>query len=58
MGRLLAPYAQQALADRILAFQKHYQRIAQPFEWKFTRTDLHRLLTRCISQADELAEAA
>jgi hypothetical protein len=45
------------LAHRILAFQEHYQQIAQPFEWKFTRSDLNRLLTRC-SQRDELADAA
>ena len=32
------------LEDRILAFQAHYETIAEPFEWKFTRADLHRLL--------------
>ncbi len=34
------------LTHRILAFQDHYQRIARPFEWRFTRTDLQRLLQR------------
>jgi transposase len=34
------------LADRLLAFQEHYQAVAQPFEWKFTRRDLLRLLAR------------
>ena len=34
----------QELEDRILAFQAHYETIAEPFEWKFTRADLHRLL--------------
>jgi len=29
---------------RLLAFQDHYERIATPFEWKFTRTDLDTLL--------------
>jgi hypothetical protein len=33
-----------ALAQRILAFQLHYQRIARPFEWRFTRRDLAALL--------------
>lgn len=33
-----------ALRSHILAFQDHYQRIAKPFEWKFTRQDLDRLL--------------
>ena len=32
-------------ADRILALQHHYQAIAQPFEWKFTREELARLMT-------------
>ena len=35
-----------AVAARILGFQDHYQAIARPFEWKFTRRDLHRLLLR------------
>lgn len=32
--------------DRLYRFQTHYQEIAQPFEWKFTRRDLLRLLAR------------
>ena len=32
------------VAARLLAFEKHYEEIAQPFAWKFTRDDLHRLL--------------
>jgi hypothetical protein len=31
---------------RLLAFQDYYARIANPFEWRFTRADLQRLLTR------------
>lgn len=31
---------------RILAFQVRYEQLATPFEWKFTRVDLDRLLTR------------
>jgi DDE superfamily endonuclease len=34
------------LADRILAFQADYERLAVPFEWRFTRADLARLLQR------------
>ena len=34
------------LQDRILAFQAYYETIAEPFEWKFTRADLHRLLDK------------
>ena len=32
--------------DRLLAFQERYQDLAQPFEWKFTRRDLKKLLQR------------
>lgn len=48
----------KALSHRILAFQKHYQQIAQPFEWKFTRKDLQRLLARCPAQIADLPHAA
>lgn len=37
------------LTERIQAFQLHYQKIARPFQWKFTRKDLQRLLQRCPS---------
>ncbi|MGH3682546.1 MAG: IS630 family transposase [Natronosporangium sp.] len=35
-----------ALAERILAFQDRYNRAATPFDWTFTRHDLHALLDR------------
>lgn len=34
------------LEDRILAFQERYQQIAKPFDWKYTRQDLRRLMAR------------
>lgn len=34
------------LALQILAFEKHYNATARPFDWRFTRTDLNQLLTR------------
>jgi transposase len=36
----------EILAEQILAFEQHYNATARPFDWKFTRTDLNRLLTR------------
>ena len=36
----------QALAERLLTFQQHYEAIAQPFQWAFTRADLQRVLDR------------
>lgn len=35
-----------ALEDRILAFQERYLENARPFQWKFTRADLSRLLAK------------
>ena len=35
-----------AVSERLLAFERHYEAIAKPFEWKFTRHDLSRLLDR------------
>jgi hypothetical protein len=35
-----------ALAERVLAFQARYNATATPFDWRFTRTDLDRLLDR------------
>jgi hypothetical protein len=35
-----------ALKERILGFQQYYEQIAKPFEWKFTRKDLNRLMCK------------
>ena len=34
------------LQAHLLAFGRRYEQIAAPFQWKFTRTDLHQLLTK------------
>jgi hypothetical protein len=34
------------LKSRLLAFQAHYENVAKPFEWKFTRDDLKRMLAK------------
>jgi hypothetical protein len=36
----------QDVADRLLGFQRYYQNIATPFEWKFTRADLCELMKK------------
>ena len=46
------------LEDRLLGFQEHYQEVAKPFEWKFTRRDLRRLLSRLDSDEPEHRLAA
>jgi hypothetical protein len=35
-----------AVEERLLAFGRHYEQVAQPFQWKFTRDDLDQLLER------------
>ncbi len=32
--------------DRLIAFERRYNKTARPFEWKFTQTDLEDLLAR------------
>jgi len=36
----------QELEAQILGFQAHYETVAEPFEWKFSREDLHRVLAK------------
>jgi hypothetical protein len=47
-----------AARHRILGFHKHYQTVARPFQWRFTRRDLPRLLARCPSSNDHAKRAA
>ncbi len=45
--KVLTPNDSLSLADikdRLLKFQKHYECVATPFEWKFTRKDLANLM--------------
>lgn len=46
------------LEDTILAFQERYQQHAKPFQWKYTREDLARHLSRLTSDAAPRARAA
>jgi hypothetical protein len=46
------------IEDRLLAFERHYEQIADPFEWKFTRADLDALLKRFERHDDSLRRAA
>jgi hypothetical protein len=42
---------------RLLAFQRRYEQTAAPFNWRFTRADLNRLLHR-LEEHEQLARAA
>jgi hypothetical protein len=44
--------------DRLLRFQTHYERVARPFQWKFTRDDLARLLAKLDIPATVQSQAA
>ena len=50
--------SREAVAARILGFQDHYQVVARPFEWKFTRRDLHDLLERSVMHEDPPSQKA
>ena len=47
-----------AVNDRLLQFQAYYQEAATPFQWKFTRRDLNRLLKRVDALESRTAVAA
>lgn len=42
----------QDVEDRVMGFQRYYETIAKPFEWKFTKNDLTKLLNK-IKKASE-----
>jgi hypothetical protein len=48
----------ELVASRLLEFQDRYEQIARPFEWKFTREDLARLLSRLPANSRPTAKAA
>lgn len=45
------------LEQRLLAFQRRYEQAAKPFQWKFTRRDLDKLLQR-LAEPKQLRPAA
>jgi hypothetical protein len=58
--KVLTPNDYQDLAEvefRLLRFQDRYSQIARPFEWKFTRADLARLIRRLHNQQQLQAAA-
>lgn len=36
----------KTVEQRLLHFQSHYEKIAKPFQWKFTKDDLKRILSK------------
>ena len=54
--KVLTPNDFLSREQRLLAYQKHYQQTASPFQWTCTRKDLNALLTKLSTKA--LAAAA
>jgi hypothetical protein len=48
----------QAVVDRLDDFEHHYNQIAKPFEWSFTRRDLSDLIARVSNHEPRLRLAA
>jgi hypothetical protein len=46
------------LEDRLLRFQDYYQSMATPFDWRFTRDDLARLLRKFATEPSPMPLAA
>jgi len=44
--------------DRLLRFQEYYERMATPFDWRFTRDDLARLTKKFVADPTPLPIAA
>ena len=44
-----------ALKSDLMRFQQRYERTAKPFEWTFTRRDLHDLLAKLNAKSQRLA---
>jgi len=58
--KVLTPNDFKDLADveaRLLTFQRRYETTAAPFEWKYTRSDLAKLLARLNDKPDYQAAA-
>lgn len=59
--KLLTPndfFSLDELKTRLFQFQERYEQIAKPFEWKFTRDDLSKMLAKIPAEFNSLALAA
>ncbi len=59
--KVLEPNDFDNLADvarTLNAFERHWNEIAEPFDWRFTRDDLAALVTRLTAQQPQLRLAA
>lgn len=47
----------ETVEQRLWAFERHYESIAEPFEWKFTRRDLARILHKLDHETSAVSQA-
>ncbi|KKM01545.1 hypothetical protein LCGC14_1793320 [marine sediment metagenome] len=47
-----------SILTTLLSLQEHYKKIAKPFEWKFSREDLSKMLKKLSKQSGDLALSA
>lgn len=43
----------EAVAGRLANFERYFESIACPFEWKFTRTDLNALIAKMRNRREQ-----
>jgi hypothetical protein len=48
----------QGVAERLLGFQEYYERLATPFDWRFTREDLAKLMKKFVAEPLPWSRAA
>jgi hypothetical protein len=48
----------EQLESRLYAFQNHYESVAAPFAWRFTRLELSKLMAKLTDAGEPLARAA
>ena len=48
----------EEVRDRLIRFQAHYEEVARPFQWKFTREDLARLMAKLAAEENHLKQVA
>jgi len=59
--KVLTPNDFESLADledRLMKFQEHYEHVAKPFEWKFTRDNLTMLMKKLSKHPEPIERAA
>ncbi len=44
--------------ERLLRFQEYYEQMATPFDWRFTRADLARMIKKFAAQSTPMRAAA